>query len=79
MTGLDHSESRADSKGTGTAYLGGAVAIIGLSIVILGNASEWFDYLSGVVFVCLAGTLAYQGIQSIAQGRRTAGENQSHQ
>jgi len=78
MTRLDHAESRGDTKGTSAAYLGGALAIIGFSILVFGNASEWFDYVSGAVFLCLAGTLAYRGIQSIANGRRSA-DKQSHQ
>ncbi|WP_156109754.1 hypothetical protein [Cryobacterium sp. MLB-32] len=72
MTGLDHAESEAGSKGNSAAYLGGAVAVVGFSILTLGNASQWFDYVSGVVYLCVAGMLAYRGIQSIAQGRRSA-------
>lgn len=78
MTRLDHAESEADSKGTSTAYLGGAVAIVSFSILTLGHASEWFDYVSGVALLCLAGTLAYKGIQSITKRRRSA-DKQSHQ
>ena len=72
MTRLDRAESEAESKGTSTAYLGGAIAIISFSILTLGNASEWFDYVFGVALLCLAGTLAYKGIQSITQRRRSA-------
>lgn len=68
MTGHDHADSQANSKRTGIAYLGGAVAILGFTILTLGNASEWFDYVSGVIFLCLVGILAYRGIQSLAQG-----------
>ena len=78
MTRLDHAESEVDSKGPSTAYFGGAIAITGFSILTIGNASEWFDYVSGVVFLFLAGTLAYRGIQSIAKGRRSA-DKQSHE
>ncbi|WP_105035900.1 hypothetical protein [Cryobacterium aureum] len=78
MTRLDRAESEVDSKGTSAAYLGGAIVIIGFSILTLGNASEWFDYVSGAIFLVLAGTLAYQGIQSITKGWRST-EKQSHQ
>lgn len=78
MTRLDPDESEVNSKGTSTAYLGGAIVVFGFTILTFGNASEWFEYVSGVVFLCLAGTLAYQGIQSIAKGRRTA-DKHSHQ
>jgi len=71
MTGLDHSESEAGSKNTSAAYLGGAIVIIAFSILTLGNASQWFDYVSGIVYLCVAGTLAYRGIQSIALARHS--------
>jgi len=78
MTRLDHAESEVNSKGTSTVYLGGAIAILGLTLLTLGNASEWFEYVSGVILLCLAGTLAFQGIRTIAKGRRSA-DKQSRQ
>ena len=78
MTRLDPAESEADSKSTSTTYLAGAIAVISFSILTLGNASEWFDYVSGVALLCLAGTLAYKGIQSITKRRRSA-DKQSQQ
>ena len=78
MTRLDRAESEADSKTTSTAYLGGAVAVISFSILTLGNASEWFDFVSVGALLCLAGSLAYKGIQSITKRRRSA-DQQSHQ
>lgn len=74
MTPLAPAESEANSKLTSTAYLGGALFTLGFSILTIGRASEWFDYVSGVIFLCLAGTLAYEGI---AKRRRRAKE-QSH-
>jgi hypothetical protein len=77
MTRPENAESKVNSKGTSTTYLGAAIAVTAFSVLTFGNASEWFDYVSGAVFLCLAGTLGYQGIQSIAQRRRSA-DKQSH-
>ena len=78
MTRLDRAETEEDSQGTSATYLGAAIAVIGFSILTLGNASEWFDYVFGVALFCLAGTLAYKGIQSSTKRRRSA-DKKSHQ
>ena len=77
MTRLGHAGSEVDEKGAGTAFLGGALAIGSFSVLTFGNASEWFEYVTGVVLIALAGMLAYKGIHSILQGRRFA-DKQSH-
>ena len=72
MTRPDPVESEIDSKRTSTAYLGGAIVIIAFSILTIGNASQWFDYVSGAIFLCIAGMLAYKGMQSVIKRRHSA-------
>lgn len=50
-------------------YLCGAIVVLMFSILTFGNATEWFDYVSSVIFLGLAVTLAYRGLRLLAKAR----------
>jgi hypothetical protein len=77
MTRLVRSDSEGNPKGTATAYLGGAVAVLMYSLHAFVYAAQWFDYVLGITMLCLAASFVYAAVHSMAQGRRTADE-QSH-
>ncbi|GGE88955.1 hypothetical protein [Mycetocola zhadangensis] len=71
MTNPEDHKSEAGSTSTAVVYLCGAIIVLMFSVLTFGNASEWFNYVSGVIFIALAATLAHQGIRLLAAGRRT--------
>ena len=44
-------------------YFCGAVAMLMFSILAFGNASEWFDVVSGIIWLALAAVLGYRGFR----------------
>ncbi|MCQ1952110.1 MULTISPECIES: hypothetical protein [Arthrobacter] len=44
-------------------YFCGAVAMLMFSILAFGNAAEWFDYVSGAIWLGLAAVLGYRGFR----------------
>ena len=44
-------------------YFCGVVAMLMFSILAFGNASEWFDYVSGAIWLGLAAVLGYRGFR----------------
>jgi ABC-type nickel/cobalt efflux system permease component RcnA len=71
MTSTRDQESDVRSRSTAIVYLCGAIIVLLFSILTFGNASEWFNYVSGVIFLGLAATLTYQGIRLLATARPT--------
>lgn len=65
MTHSDHAGTEVPPKVTGGLLLCGATIVLMFSLLTLGRASEWFDYVSGVIFLSLASVLAYRGLQSL--------------
>lgn len=61
--------SDVHSKSPAVMYLCGATIVLMFSILTFGNASQWFDYVSGVIFVGLAITLAYRGTRLLSKTR----------
>jgi ABC-type nickel/cobalt efflux system permease component RcnA len=72
MTNTGEHESDVRSKSRAIVYLCGAIVVLMFSILTFGNASEWFDYVSGVIFVGLAAALTYRGMQSLMAARVAA-------
>ena len=59
--GHEESDDRSSDR---VMYLSGAVAVLMFSILAFGNAVEWFDYVSGVIFLGLAAGLGYRGFRA---------------
>ncbi|MBP3036498.1 hypothetical protein J2M53_09560 [Arthrobacter sp. zg-ZUI100] len=54
----------SDDRSSNTImYFCGAVAMLMFSILAFGNASEWFEFVSGVICLGLAAVLAYRGFR----------------
>lgn len=71
MTNLQGQESGSRSKSASVVYVCGAVIVLMYSTVTFASASEWFNYLSGIIFVGLAGALAYRGIRLFVTAKTT--------
>ena len=53
-------EEADDRSSDRVMYFSGAVAVLMFSILAFGNAVEWFDYVSGIVFLGVAAVLGYR-------------------
>lgn len=72
MTNTGKKGAEAYSKGPSTLYLCGATIVLMFSILTFGHASAWYEYVTGIIFLGLTVTLAYQGIRQLAKARTTA-------
>ena len=50
----------------GIMFFCGAVAMLMFAVLTFGNASEWFDVVSGAVYLTLAALLGYRGFRPSA-------------
>ena len=59
--------TESDNHSSGAVmYFCGAVAMLMFSLLAFGNASEWFDYVSGAIWLGLAAVLGYRGFHPAA-------------
>ncbi|AWB86664.1 hypothetical protein [Mycetocola zhujimingii] len=69
MTSRDTHEPTVHSRGIATVFFCGAVIVLMFSVLTFGNATDWYEYVSGVVFVGLAATLTYRGVLALRTAR----------
>jgi Flp pilus assembly protein TadB len=68
-TSAENSESGIRAKRNAALYIAGAIGALVFVVLILGWPTVWFDYISSIVMIVLAGTWAFQGIRLLTQAR----------